>query len=135
MAAAVPHQLGETVLWHERPPAPPPPNPLKGGRYVSGSDDGLWTLLFKDGRKLWKAEQFERALPVFERTIGARPDLDVALYAANIVMDILLKTEKYDELTAFVAKLRSNITFVASHPEIAGRLLQLHRHSKRRLVY
>ncbi|MCP4445848.1 MAG: hypothetical protein GY811_10965, partial [Myxococcales bacterium] len=74
VAALVSHQLGETILWYLRP------NSFTAGRHLSGTDDELWTQVFKDGRRLWKEERFGEAIVVLERIFAARPDHDLTPY-------------------------------------------------------
>ena len=57
---------------------------------------------------------------------------DVAVYAANLLLDSLNRQQRYDEMIRWVDLLRDDAAFTKAHPELAETLLRLHQQRLRR---
>ncbi|HTJ44536.1 MAG TPA: hypothetical protein VL463_20670 [Kofleriaceae bacterium] len=91
-------------------------------------DAGL--ALYARGRMHWGRDRFEQARADLEAVVDHHADAAVAPYAAELLLDLLNRQQKWDDLIARVKSLRANTTLMRDG-DLARRLdellAQIHR--------
>jgi tetratricopeptide (TPR) repeat protein len=86
---------------------------------------------FMRANTLRRYDQLEAANALYLDIVASHADHDVAEYAANLAADTFNRLEQYDQLVAFVERLRADKAFLARHPGLAHMLHQVHLMSLR----
>lgn len=71
-------------------------------------------------------EHLEEARPILQAIVTDHLTSEVGEYAVNMLLDTLIRTQRYDELVAWGAQLRSNTKFLRGREELAERLHSIH---------
>ncbi len=87
--------------------------------------DELASAKFLRANTLRRYDHLDKAIPIFLDIVDAHRDLEVAEYAANLVLDSYNRLQRYDEMIAFAEKLRLDKKFLATRPDLAATLAQL----------
>lgn len=91
-------------------PIPPPMKRMLAAyeRYLAAAPAGKERPIieYRRARVYYAYNQFNKAAPLFDALVVAHPELELAAFAANLEMDCLATSKRYDELRALIARLR-----------------------------
>ncbi len=122
---------------------PPRPRPLADddaalvtalGRYLALVPDApeIAELRFVRANVLRRYDRIDEALPDLIELIERHRQHEVAAYAINLLLDLLIRAERYDEMIAWVQLVRQDAAYLRGQPELAARLLQIEVQSLRK---
>ena len=86
----------------------------------------LPSLLFTRGHIFYKRDRFDEAVPIFEDLVTRFPADDTAEYAANMLLDALVRQRDFDRMIGWVARMRAMPKLTAKRPELVETLGRLH---------
>lgn len=102
-------------------------------KYVTDAkDEELPRMKFFKGRILWKYRHYDEAVPFFEEILKKWPEHEVAEFAANLLLDSLNNSKRYDDMVQWVDKLLAMDKFLEDKEDMRGRLEQIKRQSMSR---
>ena len=99
-------------------------------RLDAGSPEAV-VAEFQRAHVLYGADQLAAANVIYLDIVAMHREHDLAEYAANLACDTFIRLEQFDQLIAFVDRLRADKPFLARHPDLAHVLHQLHLKSLR----
>ena len=68
-------------------------------------DDERCVIIFLKARTFWKYDHLEEAVPLLEWVLQNRPDHEAAEWSANMLIDALVRTQRYDRLETWLDAL------------------------------
>lgn len=84
-------------------------------------------IRFVRANVLRRYHHVDEALPDLIELIEHHRDHEVAEYAMNILLDLLIRSERYDEMIAWVRLLAADAGYLRAHPDLADRLRMIER--------
>ena len=119
-------------------PGPPNPRPIdaEGQRLIAAVDAYLAAVPGEHGQRVASARflrantrrrfnHLEAALPDWVAILEQERDQEVALYAANLLLDTFVRLERYDEMIVWVRKLRADPVFLKRDEDLAELLVRI----------
>src|SRR5262249_24120321 len=102
---------------------------------AAGPDDGevAW-LMFLEARIYHRHERFDEAIPRFEAIIEHDLEQEVGEYSVNLLLDSLIRAERFDEMIAWVERLLAaeHAAYLDDHEELADRLRARQQQARRK---
>ena len=85
------------------------------------SDEAVM-MMFLEARVLWRFRHYDEAVALFERILSEHLEHEVAVWAANLLLDSLNRVGRYADLASWVERLLSEKAFLADEPDLRERL-------------
>jgi TolA-binding protein len=95
-------------------------------------DEELVMMKFLKARIYWRHDHLEDALPIFQDIVDQHPDHETALYSAHIILDSLIRLQKYDELNKWAIKISTNQKFLEDKDDLRERVADIKAKSMRK---
>lgn len=122
---------------------PPPPSPTLSpdeAALVAAIDaylplaraDEIAGLQFTRGMVFRRHARHAEVVPQMAAIVAEHPDDEVAEYAANVLLDALNQQARYDELLAWVGRMRADRRLLAHRPELVRTVDALHVQGQRK---
>lgn len=116
---------------------PPPPSPTLSADETALVDaidaylplargDEVAELMFVRAMVFHRHARHADVVPAMAAIVTGHADAEVAEYAANLLLDALNLQAKYDEMLAWVVRMRGDRTLLAGRPDLAHTLDALH---------
>lgn len=96
----------------------------------TGDDRAL--ALFLAGKYLWRRGESGRAERLFDRIVEKHPNATTAEYAANLLLDSLIRRRAYDDVETAVDLMLANKPLLAGRPELSETLRRIQAAAARR---
>ncbi len=88
--------------------------------------DEVADLMFVRAMVFHRHARHADVIPAMAAIVTGHADADVAEYAANVLLDALNLQARYDEMLAWVVRMRADRTLLAGRPDLARTLDALH---------
>jgi len=98
----------------------------------SPAPDEAASAKFLRANVLRRRDHLDKAIAGFLEIVELHRDHEVAEYAANLLLDAYNRLQRYDDLIALVARLRTDKAFLANKPDLAETISRIHRMVMRR---
>jgi tetratricopeptide (TPR) repeat protein len=98
----------------------------------SPTPDEAAEVKFLRANLLRRRDHLDKAMAGFLDILAYHRDHEVAEYAANLLLDSYNRLQRYDDMTALVAKLRVDKAFLANKPDLAETVNRIHLVAMRR---
>ncbi len=95
-------------------------------------DDELVMMKFLKARIYWRYNHYDKAIPLFEDVVENHLDHETGEYSANLLLDTLNRTQRYDDMLKWVSFLIKRKDFLEDKEDLAERLTALQRQSMRK---
>ena len=109
-------------------------------KYVKDpKDDELVGMKFLKANMYRRYNHFDEAIPLFEDIIKTSPGHETAYYSANIILDSLILTHKYDEMLKWVEYFAANPKFLTAkedqdRSDLGDRVADIQAKAKRKIA-
>ncbi|MEZ4399400.1 MAG: tetratricopeptide repeat protein [Kofleriaceae bacterium] len=109
-------------------------------KYVKDpKDDELVSMKFLKANLYRRYNHFDEAIPLFEDIIKNNPQHETAYYSANIILDALILTHKYDEMLKWADYFAANPKFLTAkegqdRSELGERVTDIQNKAKRKIA-
>lgn len=95
-------------------------------------DDELVMMKFLKARIYWRYNHYDKALPLFDDILKNHLSHETAEYSANLMLDTLNRTQRYEEMLQLVDFLSTKKEFLKDKDDLAERLSLLQQQSMRK---
>jgi len=109
-------------------------------KYVKDpKDDELVGMKFLKANMYRRYNHFDEAIPLFEDIIKNNPSHETAYFSANIILDSLILTHKYDEMLKWVEYFAANPKFLTAkedqdRSDLGDRVADIQAKAKRKIA-
>jgi tetratricopeptide (TPR) repeat protein len=97
-------------------------------------DPELVMMKFLKARIYWRHDHLEESLPMFEEIVDKHLDHETGEYSVNIILDSLIRMNKYAELNEFADKISKKREWLEDKDEIKTRIADIRAITKRKMA-
>jgi tetratricopeptide (TPR) repeat protein len=100
-------------------------------KYVPNAPE-LVPIMYRKARIYYNYNHYDKAVAMFAQIATKHPDHELSIYAANLMLDSLNITKKFDDLNKWVKRLLADGKLTAKDPEFKKQLEKLEAASERK---